>query len=258
MKSTMLVPFGKYKGQPVEVLAQDEQYLEWLSAQDWFKEKYQNIYAIIINNFNTPSDTPEHNKIQVRFLNDDYRFKIAFLLASGKARRSLDFETSVDFEVDGLDVLINTSHNCFEKAIDIYIEIKPTVGDDYPAILRQIRNSGAYRKYQDGDFGTGADRINGIKFCLLIDDYSGSIGREALKEYFSVAAIRVLFVSDADQVELEFSESEDEWKLLDKPEVLLSQPTNVVIDVPSLPSNIESGLPNDQKKTDGNQLPLFP
>lgn len=258
MKSTTIVPFGKYKGQPIETLAQDEQYLEWLSAQAWFREKYQNIYAIIINNFNTPSDTPEHNRIQVKFLDDNYRFKIAFLLASGKARRTLDFETSVDFEINGLDVLINTSHNGFERAIDIYIEIKPIVSDDYPAILRQIRNSGAYRKYQEGDFGTGADRVSGIKFCLLIDEYSGSIGREELKEYFSVAAIRVLFVSEVDQVEVEFSESEDEWKLIDKPEVILGQATNVVIDVPIVPSKIEDDLSKDQTKNDSDQLRLFP
>ena len=28
-----LIPFGKYKGQPVEVLAQDKGYVEWLTAQ---------------------------------------------------------------------------------------------------------------------------------------------------------------------------------------------------------------------------------
>jgi len=27
---TNIVPFGKYKGQPVEVLQQDIQYLEWI------------------------------------------------------------------------------------------------------------------------------------------------------------------------------------------------------------------------------------
>jgi uncharacterized protein (DUF3820 family) len=28
-----VVPFGKYKGQPVEVLAQDPQYVEWMLLQ---------------------------------------------------------------------------------------------------------------------------------------------------------------------------------------------------------------------------------
>jgi hypothetical protein len=29
MAGTKIVPFGKYKGQPVEVLAQDRGYVEW-------------------------------------------------------------------------------------------------------------------------------------------------------------------------------------------------------------------------------------
>jgi uncharacterized protein (DUF3820 family) len=36
MKTTSIVPFGKYKGQPVEALAQDRSYLDWLQTQNWF------------------------------------------------------------------------------------------------------------------------------------------------------------------------------------------------------------------------------
>ncbi len=46
-----LVPFGKYKGQPVEALRADQAYADWLVAQDWFRERYQPIYQFIINNF---------------------------------------------------------------------------------------------------------------------------------------------------------------------------------------------------------------
>jgi hypothetical protein len=35
-----LIPFGKYKGQPVEVLAQDKQNAEWLTAQPWFRVRW--------------------------------------------------------------------------------------------------------------------------------------------------------------------------------------------------------------------------
>lgn len=62
-----LIPFGKYKGQPIEVLAQDKPYLEWLQTQDWFKQRYGNINTIIVNNFGAPAETPEHNKIQAMF-----------------------------------------------------------------------------------------------------------------------------------------------------------------------------------------------
>ena len=34
------VPFGKYKGRPVEDLWADTEYLAWLEAQPWFRERY--------------------------------------------------------------------------------------------------------------------------------------------------------------------------------------------------------------------------
>jgi hypothetical protein len=40
-----VVPLGKYKGQPVEVMASDTDYCEWLAAQPWFSAKYRNIYV---------------------------------------------------------------------------------------------------------------------------------------------------------------------------------------------------------------------
>ena len=67
---TAMIPFGKYKGQPVDVLAADRDYAEWLQQQDWFRERYQSLYTIIINNFGEPDDTPEHNAMQVRFLEE--------------------------------------------------------------------------------------------------------------------------------------------------------------------------------------------
>ncbi len=44
-----VVPFGKYKGQPVEVLLQDHNYREWLAEQPWLREKHITLYQTIIN-----------------------------------------------------------------------------------------------------------------------------------------------------------------------------------------------------------------
>ena len=72
-----LVPFGKYKGQPVKVMQMDTGYCEWLSTQDWFRERYANVYQqVIINNFTEASETPEHNKLQMLFLDKDFYRKI--------------------------------------------------------------------------------------------------------------------------------------------------------------------------------------
>jgi hypothetical protein len=74
------ISFGKYRGQPVEVLQQDPSYCDWLVAQPWFREKCSRLNALVINNFTEPSETPEHNRLQVRFL--DELFRQRFLTAS--------------------------------------------------------------------------------------------------------------------------------------------------------------------------------
>jgi hypothetical protein len=73
MESSKLVPFGKYKGQPIEVLAQDRDYCDWLMEQDWFRTRFQPIYTVIVNNFGEPSETPEHNRLQAKFTDPDFR-----------------------------------------------------------------------------------------------------------------------------------------------------------------------------------------
>lgn len=67
-----IVPFGKYKGQPFEVMLGDQSYMAWLSEQQWVKDKYPVIQTLIINNFGEPNDTPEHNEMQANFFDDKY------------------------------------------------------------------------------------------------------------------------------------------------------------------------------------------
>jgi len=72
MNSQELVPFGKYKGQPVEVLANDRGYCDWLMSQGDFLDRYTGIKTLIVNNFKEPEDTPDHNRLQAMFLNDEF------------------------------------------------------------------------------------------------------------------------------------------------------------------------------------------
>lgn len=39
-QSKFLVPFGKYKGQPLQVLEEDESYANWIVNQDSIKIRY--------------------------------------------------------------------------------------------------------------------------------------------------------------------------------------------------------------------------
>ena len=63
-----IIPVGKYKGQPIEILRSDPQYCEWLVSQNWFRDKFSPTYQLIINNFGEPAETPEHNSLQAMFL----------------------------------------------------------------------------------------------------------------------------------------------------------------------------------------------
>ena len=191
-----VVPFGKYRGQPLESLAGDRQYLDWLTAQPWFRDRYPAIYTVVVNNFKPPEDTPEHNALQALFLDPAVCERITVLrrLSSSKAKAKLlipetekfiaadapgvfPVETkalelrrarleladlrsfisdemlgvkltcSVKFEVKGIDVQVlaewrGASPTPVATAV-VKIEVKPTVGDDYPSILRQMKAVGA-------------------------------------------------------------------------------------------------------------------
>ncbi len=216
MKKTEVIPFGKYKNQPLEVLSQDPQYMEWLTQQDWFKSRYQNIYTLVVNNFGTPQDTPEHNKLVSLFLNDDFLHKIAnrfdytFCIDKSikyyednykhnykhnyresrdtfnnvksmdevndeleKKKKNLeyvlenkdkgikvmkfnfpDFESSKGSDVR-LDIFCDiifpntdltiegtpkkTQNSIYYDRIELLIECKPVVGEDFPSVIRQCR-----------------------------------------------------------------------------------------------------------------------
>ena len=70
MESLPIVPFGKYKNQPITSLLTDNSYLEWLKNQEFFKQKHITLYNIIVNQQLSVSNekTPEHNKMQNFFL----------------------------------------------------------------------------------------------------------------------------------------------------------------------------------------------
>lgn len=226
-KKDDIVPFGKYKGQPIERLIADQSYLDWLMAQDWFRQKFQNIYTVIINYNTQPSETPEHNKMQVRFLSVVYQLKLAYLLLGanlfkfdqkhfdahilkfwddvreslgtytvtgkfydGRSRLKEYLETingasflemeKVKFEHNNVDVYYEISYgygkyfgetpediyfqahqlfrkiSSYETKLKLAIELKPTVGDDFPSVLRQMQKNKSSTLVLQEYTGTGA------------------------------------------------------------------------------------------------------
>lgn len=86
---TDVVPFGKYKGEPVERLVADTDYCEWLASQTWFRERYARIYQLVVNYGAEPQDSPEHNEMQARFLDDKWCRALVIVL-NPDFRESLD------------------------------------------------------------------------------------------------------------------------------------------------------------------------
>lgn len=201
-----IIPFGKYKGQPVDVLSQDREYCQWLMEQPWFRDKFQPIYTVIVNHFGDPAETPEHNQLQALFTDAEFakRFvrhihgpwlvkefprlrqeqlnwtreqleRAKLELGCYQTNRDLgihwrqlihqlqtqlvqveqmtapEIYVAVEFETNGIDVAVEYDVFPLGTAGDgdwVHVECKPALGDDYPAVLRQIAAS--YEFGQDG------------------------------------------------------------------------------------------------------------
>jgi hypothetical protein len=79
--NTEIVPFGKYKNQPIELMLADQNYLEWIAGQPGLMAMLQGRYPALFNVITVGApqtdDTPEHNKLQAMFL--DPAFQHAFI-----------------------------------------------------------------------------------------------------------------------------------------------------------------------------------
>lgn len=221
-----IVPFGKYKGQPVERMIADRDYCEWLAGQDWFRSRYGQIHTLVINYGAEPDETPEHNRMQARFLDDGYCFAVAAAAydklgateeeiyqeivekvaqgrdldnrrayreaewsASSKMERQIDekgFECrgwDVHFLVSyGKQIFRNNSYETYAgvSRLSVGVECKPSVGDDFPKVMRQIM----------------ARPRCGVN-VLLIDSYSGSgVSFDQMRQMMCASNIRVVLSSD--------------------------------------------------------------
>lgn len=105
--SAELITFGKYKGQPVEVLANDKKYTDWLMAQEWFRTGHVQLYNVIVNNFFEPSDTPEHNRMQADFMKTEAKEKVIRQLFKEPEKLMKYYENRAkdcDEEISGIEL----------------------------------------------------------------------------------------------------------------------------------------------------------
>lgn len=87
--ASRIVPFGKYQRQPFEALLADSDYAIWLmnSMKAKLERQYPALLAFLVGRFGIPDCTPEHNKLQNRFL--DRTFALRFALATSQRVREI-------------------------------------------------------------------------------------------------------------------------------------------------------------------------
>jgi len=243
------VPFGKYRGMPIGALLADAQYVAWCKTQG-LDQKYPQVFANNINIYNLgqgqePADTPEHNALQLRFLDDAFIDKVATAYGFTKKptaswyldktnadaqkafqEASWDFcssDRSAEFEVHGFDVIVTgkwqyTSTILGERYTErfwlkgqssmcranLLIELKTSMGADYPAVLRQIkqaweryvRNSGVHYKYVQEVVNTGGPLV------CIIDNFTGTVPYDQVKKLFERSGVALLTLAEVLAAEL--------------------------------------------------------
>ena len=153
MEEDATVSFGKYKGRPLSHLVADRSYCEWLRSQEWMKKKegtaiYNVLYNVHTTSGNEDQPTPEHNAMQNRFLDQDFRD--AFLDALAPGRRAAVAEAAdtlsgqadaaIDrFRCDHVDVLTGVETKVVTGAcITELVCFEPECGGD---VLLRTNNS---------------------------------------------------------------------------------------------------------------------
>lgn len=268
--SALVLPFGKHKGSTVaELLTKDPAYAEWVANQGWVAERFAELHAAILSRGAATDDSPEHNAIQVRFLEKE--FQVAWLLAlnpkaienrkafivesivdqrTRSARNALETcQRNITYQEERIikvqEILLNTDRpnkgiypdSYYERSIakhreelasnndtylslkkelletdrqptppipaistivqfeqkgvdvtlhiylgDYYvyggdIEIKPTMGDDFPSVMRQMARLRSH--------------------YLVLGQYTGrAVSEPQLRQMFKANELTILFVSD--------------------------------------------------------------
>jgi len=176
-----IVLFGKYKDKSILELLADKNYVEWLKQQPWFPNQ-KKIYNIIVNqtiHTSNNTKTPEHNKLQNLFLDEENVEKLLLNIYIKKYKTDKISNVKIYFSniiFEGIynwdlvveknnwylcecDLSDETKNKCNceinkkyrEKYnipenddnlrfYELYCEIKPSLGDDYPCVLRKMKS----------------------------------------------------------------------------------------------------------------------
>ncbi len=214
-----VVGFGKHKKLTFQQLVTDQKrYIDWLNTQTWFNSRYPELYEYIklVGSSFTVNDDPyrlhkfsdiddeelqmvqTHNELQVRFTDSDELLALVKRILGQEHEysiRSVTFEhwCGADIEVLVTQLVTNTGlvmNSTTATNHTLLFEIKPSVSDDYPDVLRQIRG----QLYSHGIFrrqtGVPDDKITQV---LVTQKYDGTISLEEVRKMYG--NVSVVFVT---------------------------------------------------------------
>lgn len=111
--SKLVFPIGKIKGRNVyELMENEPDKLKWFVNQEFFREKYSDIYNIIINGSNEIKDSKEHNEIVQLFYDSNFLFKL--FLYQKKYKSKLEYDEYL------IECYLNSSNNKIKEIISKY------------------------------------------------------------------------------------------------------------------------------------------
>ena len=241
-----IIPFGKYKGKPIiEVISKHKKYIEWLMLQNWLSEELRSqINVFITHGGKNSEETPEHNRIQMIFLNREYRRAIcSFFYRCPIIPKKVSFEAKVgaifadvffDFKTKGVtsssrvcdkckeNTLFSRNYAFMEKPVmcdscgrerptsfdfkyynpisgKMFIEIKPSVSDEYPSVLRQIK-----RMQEEAERGC---------FVLLYGSFDSKyVSEDEFVEIFESSKIKCVSMKQLEEKRLHLIEIDESTK----------------------------------------------
>lgn len=80
IKDNTLVPFGKYAGQPLEVLLADKSYSAWMVGQASIREQYPELCNLALGEHGSCLKTPSHNRMQSEYVSEEVGLKLSYLI----------------------------------------------------------------------------------------------------------------------------------------------------------------------------------
>ena len=172
-----LVSFGKHANLTFEQLAVTQPgYIHWLFMQEWFEGKYPELFDYLVSvglqpksRSSSSNEIMNNNQYQSRFIPSRGELKQLITSIIGEHQLvSVTFEHLCNADIV-VDVLVskNTKWYTSSQNVVVLIELKPSVSNDYPEILRQIRSQ--RRAYE---VVCGKTKI---KQALVCQEYTGEI-----------------------------------------------------------------------------------